>query len=489
MTFLGVDVGTGSTKAVMTDAQGTVLASASRPHKTSSPRPEWFEHDADGVWWADFQELVKQLLAQHPGTVDALSVSGVGPVTLIADEQGKPLRPAILYGIDTRSKQEIEDLTARFGTESLLARSGNLLTTQAVAPKLAWLARHEPDTWRSARRWYSTSGYIVGRLTGEYVVDHYTASTSDPLYDLHTRDWWSEAWDVAAPNLERPRLAWPGEVVGTVQPDAARATGLTAGTPVLAGTVDAMAESYSVGCRDVGDTMVMYGSTMFFIQTVALPPAHPALWSATGRTDETYSIAAGMSTSGLVTTWLADLLGQDVGSLMSEAAEVPPGSAGLVLVPYFAGERTPLFDPDARGCWIGLTLAHTRGHLFRSALEGVAYGARHNIEAMTEAGATPRRLVAVGGGTRGNLWMQIVSDVTGLQQDVPTIAVGAAYGDARMAADALGVRTDTWNPVAARITPSLETHGVYHDLYGVYRRTYPATRDQMHVLARHSDES
>lgn len=485
MTFLGVDIGTGSTKAVLTDAAGTVMASATRPHTTSSPRPDWFEHDADRVWWDDFQAVVTELIGGHPGVVvDALCVSGIGPVTLVADKDGRPLRPAILYGIDTRSKQEIEELTAALGTESLLARSGNLLTTQAVAPKLAWLARHEPETWRRTSRWYSTSGYVVSRLTGEYVVDHYTASTSDPLYDLRSRDWWPEAWDVAAPRVERPRLVWPGDVAGTVRPDVAQETGLRAGTPVLAGTVDALAESYSVGCRNVGDTMVMYGSTMFLIQTVAHPPSHPSLWSATGRTAETYSIAAGMATSGLVTTWLADLFGQDVATLMAEASAAPPGSAGLVLLPYFAGERTPLFDPDARGCWIGLTLGHGRPHLFRSALEGVAFGVRHNIEAMVEAGARPRRLVAVGGGTRGDLWTQIVSDVTGLQQDVPTIAIGAAYGDARMAADALGVATDAWNPVATRVSPLPGNQEVYGDLYEVYRRTYPATRDDMHVLAR-----
>jgi len=487
MTYLGVDIGTGSSKAVVTDADGNILASATRPHPTSSPRPGWFEHDADDIWWADFRGLVAELRRTIPlHDIDAVAVSGIGPVALLADTDGRPVRSAILYGIDTRAQEEVHELTQVLGRDALLERTGNLLTSQAVGPKLLWVARHEPEVQARARRWYSASSYVVSRLTAEYVIDHYTASTSDPLYDLTAMDWWPSAWDVTAASIERPRLAWPDEVVGTVIPAVAQETGLPVGTPVVAGTIDAMAESYSVGCRNVGDTMVMYGSTLFFIQTVAHPTAHPGLWAATGRTTETFSIAAGMATSGLVTTWLADVVGTDVGTLFEEAAAVAPGSDGLVLLPYFAGERTPLFDPEARGCWIGLTLGHRRGHLIRSALEGVAYGVRHNIEAMAEAGATPGRLVAVGGGTRGNLWTQIVSDVTGLPQDLPSITIGASYGDARMAADASGVDTGSWNPVAHRLRPRIETADTYAALYGVYRRSYLALRDDMHLLARRS---
>jgi xylulokinase len=337
--------------------------------------------------------------------------------------------------------------------------------------------------WARARRWYSASNWLVGRLTDEYVIDHYTASTSDPLYDLNELGWWAEGWEHGAPGLERPRLAWPGDIVGEVQDAAAAELGVPVGTPVLAGTIDALAEAYSAGVRDVGDTMVMYGSTFFFIQVVARPPSHPGLWAAAGRTPDTFSIAAGMATSGLVTTWLAELSGAEVGRLAEEAATVPAGSDGLVLLPYFAGERTPLFDPRARGTWLGLTLHHTPAHLYRSVLEGVAMGARHNFEAMTEAGATPRRLVAVGGGTTGNLWTRITSDVTGVPQDIPTTTIGASYGDARMAADACGVDTAGWNPVGERIEPDPSTTALYDELYGVYRRTYEALQDDMHRLS------
>jgi xylulokinase len=443
---------------------------------------DWFEHDAESGWWADTVELVRALLAQSPGPVAGVAVSGIGPAVLVTDEADRPLRPAILYGIDTRAGRQIAEQTAHHGEETLLATVGNRLTSQSVGPKLAWVADAEPDVFARTRRVYSAPGWVVRRLTGEYTLDHYSASTSDPLYDLRAHGWWEPGW-TGLERLERPTLAWPGEVVGSVTTEAAELTGLAPGTPVVAGTVDAMAEAYSVGCGAVGDTMVMYGSTMFLIQTVAAPAVHPGLWAAVGRTADTSSVAAGMSTSGLITGWLADLTSRSFPELLDEARGVPAGSDGLLMLPYFAGERTPLFDPRARGAWVGLTLRHGRGHLYRSALEAVGFGVRHNLAAMTDAGARPARLVAVGGGTREDLWTQIVSDVTGLPQDVPSVTVGASYGDARMAADAAGVDTSGWNPVARRTDPDAGTRAVYDTLYGEYLRSYPALADTMHVLA------
>jgi xylulokinase len=481
--FLGVDIGTGSSKAVLVDEAGELLRCATRPHTTSSPLPGRFEHDADETWWGDFSALTRELLGDVPPTeVRAVCVSGIGPCALVTDADGRPLRPAILYGIDGRAEREIEQLTEALGAESLVAKTGNRLTTQAVGPKLLWVQKNEPHVWIRARRWFCASNWIVHRLTGEYVLDHYSASSADPLYDLTARDWWPEGCASSAPALEQPRLAWSGEVVGAVLFAAAAETGLAAGTPVVAGTIDALAEAYSAGCRDVGDTMLMYGSTLFMIQTVAAPAVHDGLWALTGRTAETYSLAAGMSTAGLLVDWLAGVVQDDLGRLVERAAAVPAGSEGLVLLPYLAGERTPIFDPRTRGVWLGLTLRHGRGHLFRSALEAIALGIRHNLEAMADAGAAPVRLVAVGGGTRGGLLTQITSDATGLPQDLPSLTIGASYGDARMAADALGVDSRGWNPVAERIGPDPTIASVYDELYGIYRRAYLALRDDLHRL-------
>lgn len=482
MRLLGIDIGTSSSKGVLVDESGTVLATATHPHRTSSPAPGWYEHDADALWWGDVVTLTRELLATSHGVVDGIAVSGIGPAVLLTDADQEPVRPAILYGIDTRSQDQIVADTERLGEDAILAAAGNLLTTQAVGPKLSWVAQNEPEVWARVRHLHSAPSWVVHRLTAEYVMDHYSASNSDPLYDLATTDWWQPAW-VGLEQITRPRLAWPGEIVGHVHAQAAAETGLTAGVPVLAGTIDALAEAYSVGVRDVGDAMVMYGSTLFMVQVVPSALRDRGLWSAVGRTPEVFSACAGLSTSGLITGWLSELTGRDFPELIDEARAVPAGCDGLMLLPYFEGERTPIFDPLARGTWVGLTLRHGRGHLYRSALEGVAHGLRHILDTMDAAGGSPARLVAVGGGTKERLWTQIVSDVTGLPQDIPTLTIGASYGDARMVADALGVDTAGWNPVVEQLVPDPSVREVHDLVHAEYLRTYPAIAETMHTLA------
>ncbi|AHH94680.1 FGGY-family carbohydrate kinase [Kutzneria viridogrisea] len=480
--YLGIDIGTSSTKGVVVRADGSVVATAQRPHGTSAPRPGWVEHDAQDVWWADFLAVARELSAAVTG-IQALAVSGIGPCLLPADEHGEPLRPAILYGVDTRATAEIAELTAEFGAEEVLARAGSPLTSQAVGPKLRWLARHEPQVYRCTRMLLMASSYLVHRLTGRYVLDHHSASQCTPMYDLHARDWARDWAAAVAPGLPLPELAWPTEVVGVVSDSAAAATGLPAGLPVTAGTVDAWAEAASVGVREPGEAMIMYGSTLFLVQVLDQVRGHPGLWATCGVRPGTYTLAAGMATSGAVTDWLRGLVGGEFGDLVAAAGRVPAGSRGLLLLPYFAGERTPLFDPDARGVLAGLTLGHGREELYRAVLEGTAYGVRHNLAAMTEAGGRARRLVAVGGGTQGGLWTQIVSDVTGLSQQVPAHTIGACLGDARLAAEAQGVDTATWNPVVSTVLPDPDRTAAYEPYYQHYRRLYEATSEIAHFLA------
>jgi xylulokinase len=489
--LLGVDIGTSSSKGVLTTPEGSVVATAVREHTVSSPRPGWYEHDAREVWWTGFAEVTRELLAgagSPAARIAAVGVSGIGPCALPATADGEPLRPAILYGVDTRAVTEIDELTARYGAEAILERGGSPLTTQAVGPKLAWLRRHEPHVWQRTRRLFMASSYLVHELTGAYVLDHHSASQCTPLYDSRAHAWIDDWAAEIAPGLELPPLAWPGEVAGTVTESAASLTGLPAGTPVITGTIDAWAEAVSVGVTEPGDVMVMYGTTMFLIEVLARRRAAPGLWGTVGVEPGTYDLAAGMATSGAVTAWLRDLTGGSYAELTEEARAVGPGAGGLLMLPYFAGERTPLFDPDARGLVLGLTLRHGRGHLYRAALEATAFGVRHNLEAMRSAGGEARRLVAVGGGTKGGLWTRIVSDVLGRSQVVPSVTVGACYGDARLAARAVGLSTANWNPPAGVTDPDPATGEIYERLYGLYRGLYPATRDAAHALAALSRE-
>lgn len=484
--LLGIDIGTSSSKGVLARPDGEIVAITERPHHLSLPRPGWAEHDAEGVWWADFQAICRELAAKADGPLAALCVSGIGPCLLAADEAGNPLRPAILYGIDTRATREIEEITERYGAAQILRRGGSPLSSQAVGPKLAWLRHNEPDVWSRTRRFFMASSFIVHRLTGEYVLDHHSASQCDPLYDLAANRWIDEWAREIAPGLPLPKLLWPAEVAGHVTAEATTLTGIPAGTPVAAGTIDAWSEAVSAEVREPGDLMLMYGTTMFMVEVLKEPRTHDKLWGTSGVFPGTHNLAAGMSTSGALTGWLRQIAGDmPFATLLEEASVAPPGSDGLVVLPYFEGERTPIYDPQARGLICGLTLSHGRGHLYRSLLESTAYGVRHILEVMVEAGGQEPRLVAVGGGTKGGLWTQIVSDVTGRPQTLPRQTIGAAYGDALLAAIAVGLadKATEWNPPAEVVRPNLDVRAIYDSLYGIYRELYPATRAQMHALA------
>lgn len=485
--LLGIDMGTGSSKGVLATPDGQIVATAVRPHGVSLPRPGWAEVDAVEVWWGDVVAIARELVPQAQGApIAGMCVSGVGPCLLLCDADLEPVRPAILYGIDTRATEEIDELNRRFGADEILRRGGKALSTQAVGPKLAWVRKHEPDVWGRAHGWYNSSSFIAARLTGSYVLDHHTASQCDPLYDINALDWNTDWASEVCPDLPLPQLAWSGDVVGTVTAAAAAETGLAEGTPVTAGTVDAWAEAFSAGVRRPGDLMLMYGSTMFFVQQLSEMRAHPMLWTTAGVEPGTYTLAAGMATSGSLTTWLQDLTGGvTFEQLVKEASEVPPGSDGLVILPYFAGERTPIFDSRARGLIAGLTLRHGRGHLFRACYEGIAFGIRQILEFLDEDVDSATRLLAVGGGTQGGLWTQIVSDVCGREQLIPEQTIGASYGDALLAGIGAGLVPPgtNWATVDRSVSPNEETRELYDQLYETYRELYPATRTQMHRLS------
>ena len=484
--LLGIDMGTGSTKGVLVDTTGTVIASQTIPHGIDLPRPGWAEVDPDAVWWREICAISAALVAQVPAgaRLAGMCVSGVGPCLLLCDADLRPLRPAILYGIDTRAHAEIDSLTVELGEQTILDRAGTLLSSQAVGPKIEWVRTREPRVFEAAARWYGSNSYIAAKLTGEYVMDHHTASQCAPLYS--TRDFdWNHDWALRiCGHLPLPRLVWPSEIVGRVTADAARETGLPFGLPVAAGTVDAYAEAFSVGVRRPGDQMLMYGSTMFLVQVIDEYHSDPTLWTTAGVEPRSLALAAGTSTAGSLIGWLQKLTGgASLEELTAEALRVPAGSEGLLMLPYLAGERTPVFDPKARGLLAGLTLRHGRGHLFRAAYEGIAFGIRQILERFDDAHSGVRT-VAVGGGLKSPVWAQVVSDVTGRSQLVPEQAIGASYGDALLAAIGVGlVPADTdWAEITREITPDPRNQAVYEQLYGTWAELYPVTREQMHRL-------
>ncbi|MGB7114772.1 MAG: FGGY-family carbohydrate kinase [Anaerolineales bacterium] len=494
--LLGIDIGTYSSKGVLVKPDGTLLKSRVVEHVMDIPHPGWAEQDADVVWWADVVTICQNLLDGSPYSGDdvgGVAFSAIGPCVLPIDASGNPLRAGILYGVDTRASSEIEQLNRKLGEETIYNLSGMALTSQAAGPKILWIKNNEPEVWERTDHITTASSYLIYRLTGEKVIDRHTASHFMPLVDINTLEWSDRFADEIVSLDKLPRMAWSDELAGQVSPTGAAQTGLKVGTPVAVGAVDALSEGISVGVVQPGDLMIMYGSTAFFILVLDNPVPDERMWTVGGSFKNQYNLAAGMATTGSLTRWFRDELAADLPedtayqTLFDEIKIVTPGANGLIVLPYFSGERTPINDPNARGLIIGLTLAHKRKHLFRALLEGVAYGICHNIETFQDIGAPVKRVVAVGGGTQSKTWLQIVSDVAGIEQIVPAQTIGASYGDAFLAGVAAGILnresiTD-WVQGGEIIQPNPESQQVYQPYYQDYLDLYERNKEIMHNLA------
>lgn len=500
--LLGVDIGTYESKGVITSLDGKVMNTQVKPHTMLIPRQGWAEHDPDEVWWGDFCSITQALLREtdiDPKEILAVGCSAIGPCMLPVDKNCDPLRMGVLYGIDTRATAEIETLEAKYGKQVLFDQTGNELSSQAVGPKILWLKNHEPEIFHKAHKIITSTAFLVGRLTGKFVMDHLTASFYNPLYDFK-HGHWSEPFCEGIIEPERlPDLAWSSDIAGTVTRIAAAQCGLAEGTPVVVGTVDASAEAVSIGVVSPGQMMLMYGSTIFMYIIQDKPIIDERLWACRYVFEGTSAIAAGMATSGAITRWFRDQLARDLvaqeqatgvnsyGVLVEQARKIAPGSEGLVLLPYFSGERTPINDPLARGTYFGLTLAHTRAHLFRATLEGVAFGINHHFEILREHDGVPNEVIAVGGGTKNPVWLQAVSDACNVVQRVPSVTVGASYGNCFLAGLGAGVFSSyldiqKWMKYDKQVTPIAENHLVYQKYYRVYRELYERNKDLMHKL-------
>jgi len=371
------------------------------------------------------------------------------------------------------------------------------LSSQSAGPKILWIKNNQPDLYQRTDKFLAGTSYLLHRLTGEFVLDHYTAAAFSPLYDINEREWSAEFMSAVTERERLPDLAYSHEVSGTVHREASDETALARETPVVTGTADALSESISVGVTKPGEMMVMYGSSTFFIQVVNERPQSRDLWPTLHAVPDRYSITGGTATAGSLTRWFVDQLHTETDSsksldesysrLSDLAAARPPGSNGLITLPYFSGERTPIHDPKARGTFFGLTLNHTPGDLYRSILEGVGYSIRHNMEAMESIGVMPERVVAVGGGTKSETWLQVVSDITNQVQKVPQIQQGASYGDAFLAGLGIDMFDElddvrSWVSYTEIVNPREQHRALYDQYYELFRTLYQQTSSTMHAI-------
>jgi xylulokinase len=488
MYFLGIDTSTTSSKALLIDESGEVVAVASSPHTLQTPKPLWSEQDPR-EWWEAVSASVRSLLEKAGiggEAVSAVGLTGQMHGLVLLDEAGEVLRPAILWN-DQRTQGQCDEIHRRIGREHFIQISGNVALTGFTAPKILWVQENEPEIYSRAKHVLLPKDYIRLKLTGEYAMDK-ADGAGTVLFDIKARTWSQEI--LSALGIDRawmpPTFEGP-EFTGRVTPEAAALTGLKAGTPVAAGGGDQAAQAVGVGVVEEGVVALTVGTSGVVFAATPSPLVEPE-----GRLHAFCHAVPGMwhfmgvmlSAAGSL-QWYRDTLapGMSFDDLLKEAENKPAGSEGLQFLPYLSGERTPHPDPLARGAFIGLTLRHGRGHMTRAVLEGVAFGLKDSFTLIQNAGLGEIRQVrASGGGVRGALWRQILASA--LEADLVTVNTteGAAYGAALLA----GVGAGNWPDVVSACRTAVKITGstspdpaqvaTYRKTYPLYQELYPALK-------------
>lgn len=493
MTLLGIDASTTGVKALLIDDNGEIVASSTTPLHLSTPRPLWSEQDPHDWWQAaitSIRNVVKEADAEN---IAAIGLTGQMHGLVLLDDAGEVLRPAILWN-DQRCAEECDEIRARLGKDRLVQISGNDALTGFTAPKIVWVRNHEPDVYDRARHVLLPKDYLRYKLTHEYAMDKADGSGT-LLFDLEKRDWSNEILDaLEIPGAWLPPTFEGPEITGRITREAAEATGLREGTPVVAGGGDQSAQAVGVGAIRPGVLAVTMGTSGVVFAATETPLIEPQgrLHAFCHAVPNRWHLMGVMLSAAGSLQWYRDALCPNVSfdELVTEAARVPAGSNGLLFLPYLCGERTPHPDPLARGAWIGLTNRHTRGHLTRAVLEGVAFGLKDIFALMLEVGMRDVDQVRVsGGGAKSMLWRQILSDVLDSELVTVNTTEGAAYGAALLAGVAAGVWSDVDTAcaqtirVSERISPDLANVSRYAEMYRQYQSLYPTLRPVSHALS------
>ncbi len=491
---LGIDIGTTAVKACLIDDTGHLLGETSAPHDLSSPEQGWAEEDpAD--WWKGLVKCCRDLLSGsgiEPAHIKSVGASGMVPAIVLLDARGNVLRQSIQQQ-DARAREEIELLKARIDQEELFRRTGGYTNQQHVLPRLMWVQKHEPETWARVHKIMGSYDYINYRLTQVESLEANWAVESG-LYDIRARRWIPGYLETGGLSPDAfPPVRTPTQVIGHITEGAACETGLQPGTPVVAGSADHIASALSAGISRTGDLLVKFGGGGDVLFCTSELKTHPRLYFDLHNIPGYYIINGCMAASGSVVKWFVQNFVPYAGDsilqeLDREASTIPPGSDGLILLPYFLGEKTPLFDPLARGVLFGLGLHHTRAHVFRAILEAVSYGFRHHVDELEAFGFVAERVFGTNGGSRSTLWQQITADVLGRPITYYPHHPGSALGVAFVAAMGAGLYDD-WSQVAAflgegvRRDPVPQANDTYNRAYAIYRDLYLRLKDDFPRLA------
>jgi xylulokinase len=481
--ILGIDVGTGGTRAVLVSEDGKVIASSTSEHAPfKSPQTAWAEQDpAD--WWRAAQEAIR---AVDPKQITAVGLTGQMHGAVLLDEHGAVLRPAIIW-CDQRTDEQCAWITEKVGAKRLLELTCNPALNNFTLTKLLWVRQHEPEIWKKVRHVLLPKDYVRFRLSGEYAIDVADASGTLMLDVTHRR--WSDEL-LGLVDIDKallPKVFESPEVCAKVSSQAEALTGIPAGTPIVAGAGDQAAGAIGMGITRPGAVSVTLGTSGVVFAATDAPSLDPGgrLHTFCHAIPGRWHVMGVTQAAGLSLRWIRDQFcvpGYDYSELSKEAAAVPPGCDGVLWAPYLMGERTPHLDSSVRAALVGLAASHTRGHVARAVMEGVAFSQRDSFTIFAQLGVPVNKVRVTGGGARSKLWKQIQADVYG--HAVETIAAdeGGAYGAALLA----GVGTGVWPSVdeacdryvhtAEVVTPISENKSVMDKQYERYSRVYPALK-------------
>lgn len=503
-TFLGIEAGTSVLKVCAFSVDGEVLAKAQRPVQLITPEPAWAEIDVEHYW----QLVVSTVreVAADCGAVAGIGISATCPTTVFMDASFRPLRPGILY-LDRRSDELVRAFARENGGgHSLFQRVGNHpFSSTCWLGNLGWVRKHEPEVWKRTRHVGLLSSFIIQRLTGAFTLDWTQASYSGGFNIYKPRQGWLAdmlaAWKADGEML--PRLGWSCDAAGELAPQAAEELGLLPGAVVAFGSADTAAAAFAVGLRRAGDVLETAGTSGVMTFCMDRPDFDEAFMNRCHIFPERWLAHGAMSTLGGAFAWMKNKIWPEavsIAELEQMAAESPAGANGLIFLPYLAGERSPIWDPDASGVWVGLRLDSTRADMVRAVFEGAAYGLRQMVErAKNRWGLTPQRVLSVGG-SRSRFWAQIKREVTGLNYQLAEKPDASAWGAALLAGIASGEFSGPDDPrlnfILANQPPpatsrsermrinDLERKRAYDKAFSAYEKLYPALKSVMHDLAR-----
>ena len=482
-TVLGIDIGTTAVKVILISPEGKIVAESNQPHDLLSLHPGWAEENAV-KWWTNTLAGIADINSRFPELVEkicCIGVSGMVPAIVMLDEDGVPVRNSIQQN-DARSVDQIDRLKNEIDQKELYELTGGVTNQQHILPRILWVKENEPEVWKKVRTVCGSYDYIAWKLSGVKTLEINWAVESG-AFDIRKREWLADQLEhYGIPVSLFPPVNDSMAVIGETKPDFAAETGLKGGIPIIAGSADHVASTLAAGIIDEGDLLIKFGGAGDILYCTETLKTSDRLFIDFSDVPGKYLINGCMAASGSLVKWFTNDICRSedpdvLRKLDDEAAKLPPASEGLVILPYFLGEKTPIMDPNARGILYGLTLSHTRAHIFRAILEAVIYGFRHHVEVIKELGFAPKQIIATNGGAKSRFWCQIAADV--LNRDIIAYPAhpGSALGVAFLAAKAAGV-FENWSDIrlflteSRHFTPDPEAVKVYDKAYRIYRELY-----------------